>query len=287
MRGLWDNKFLFWNFVVLVLIKSFASPLLQLASITEGVALFSAQEIIAVSNEYRASQGVAALKENSILNVVAAQKLDDMVRNQYFAHVSPSGVTPWHWFQVNGYSYSHAGENLATGYPNAQATVDAWVRSPSHRRNLISADFREIGVATTVATIQGDQGVVVVQLFGAPKAAVKGESQSGVDLGLSQSEAREEPIPPARSDSEAVHQVETPREARSTSMQVSQAPGIVQILNQGFMVYAFLLSLMALGYLWVREFKKVLLLKTALHLLIFWLSVALPILAVAQSARIH
>lgn len=53
------------------------------------------------------------------------------------------------------------GENLALGYPTAQATVDAWLASPGHRANLLSASFTGIGVAC----VDSPRGRLCAQVF--------------------------------------------------------------------------------------------------------------------------
>jgi uncharacterized protein YkwD len=46
-----------------------------------------------------------------------------------------------------GYNYSSIRENIAYGYPSAQAVVEAWMNSPGHRANILSTDITEIGVS--------------------------------------------------------------------------------------------------------------------------------------------
>jgi uncharacterized protein YkwD len=46
-----------------------------------------------------------------------------------------------------GYEWSRTGENIAAGYPDLQAVVDAWMASEGHCANLMNASFREIGMA--------------------------------------------------------------------------------------------------------------------------------------------
>jgi uncharacterized protein YkwD len=43
-------------------------------------------------------------------------KANDMATLSYFAHTSPSGLTPWHWFAKANYVFSYAGENLAIDF---------------------------------------------------------------------------------------------------------------------------------------------------------------------------
>lgn len=170
MSNIWKNKFLFWNLVALVFIKTiFSYSGLQFASLIDGLTAFPKEEIIAQTNTLRQSLGFDVLKENPVLDIAAAQKLQDMTQNQYFAHTSPAGISPWHWIEVNQYKYTYAGENLAIGFLTAKDAVNAWANSPSHRANLLNSNYKEIGIAVAPAKIQNSQGFLVVQLFGTPK----------------------------------------------------------------------------------------------------------------------
>ncbi|MBI2063783.1 MAG: hypothetical protein HYT65_02215 [Candidatus Yanofskybacteria bacterium] len=171
MRSPWkNNKFLFYNLIALVFIKAvFSYSGLQFANLMDGLAAFAKEDVIMQTNVLRQTLGLGGLKESTVLDIAAAQKLQDMLQNQYFAHTSPAGVSPWHWIEVNQYKYAYAGENLAIGFLTAKDTVDAWADSPSHRANLLNPNFREIGIAVAPAKIQDSQGFLVVQLFGTPR----------------------------------------------------------------------------------------------------------------------
>jgi hypothetical protein len=112
------------------------------------------------------------LKESPTLNNAAKQQALAMVLHNYFAHISPEGVTPWFWFKSNGYSYRYAGENLAIDFLGSSDVVNAWMNSLGHRQNILNDKYQEIGVAVVQGMIDGQNTTVVVQMFGAPKLAV-------------------------------------------------------------------------------------------------------------------
>lgn len=123
------------------------------------------------TNAARADEGRAPLVRNSLLDEAAQLKADDMAAEGYFAHWSPEGVSPWHWFEVAGYSYKHAGENLAVHFTDSGEVVDAWLNSPTHRENIMDEKFTEIGIGTAKGRYQDYDTVFVVQMFGAPAVA--------------------------------------------------------------------------------------------------------------------
>lgn len=120
------------------------------------------EQVLMQANEDRARLGLPLLQLDQSLNLAAFAKAEDMLANNYFAHVSPEGVKPWHWFKALGYEYSFAGENLAIGYEDAVDLERSWMASPKHRENLLSPKYRDMGVAIVYKNGQK----VIVQLFG-------------------------------------------------------------------------------------------------------------------------
>ena len=41
---------------------------------------------------------------------------------------------------------SQVGENVAFGYPNGKAVIEAWMHSPDHKKNLLNSRHRLIGL---------------------------------------------------------------------------------------------------------------------------------------------
>ena len=95
-------------------------------------------------NDYRASKGLNTLRLSDKLNSSAQLKANDMELNRYFEHTSPDGTEPWHWFEIAGYDYEKSGEVLAKNYATPDATVKAWIASPTHNAILVG-DYTEVG----------------------------------------------------------------------------------------------------------------------------------------------
>ena len=90
----------------------------------------------------------------------------------YFAHESPTGVTPWFWFKEAGYTFLYAGENLAINFTESSDVENAWMASPKHKENILNANFREIGIATVDGVYNNNPTTFVVQMFGTPAVEV-------------------------------------------------------------------------------------------------------------------
>jgi hypothetical protein len=134
------------------------------------------QKVIDLANADRAEKGIQLLEENDKLARVAKDKAEDMVAKNYFAHNSPEGVNPWHWFEKENYDYNYAGENLAMDFTSAEKMNQAWLDSPTHRANILNGNFKEIGVAVKEGIVNDHSTIVVVQLFGSGDKNSKDET---------------------------------------------------------------------------------------------------------------
>lgn len=128
----------------------------------------SQEDLYELTNQARTENGAVELKVSSRLEAVAQLKLSDMLQNNYFAHISPVGIEPWHWFDKANYDYRVAGENLAMSFMSSNEVLSAWLNSETHRKNLLLNDFKEVGIAVGLGMINGQQTIVVVQEFGTP-----------------------------------------------------------------------------------------------------------------------
>lgn len=124
--------------------------------------------LVELANADRSAQGLATLSVSPVLNEVARAKAEDMAAKQYFAHNSPDGVTPWHWFKEKNYTFLYAGENLAIDFNESSDVERAWMQSPTHRANIVGTQFTEIGIAVVDGMYQGRRTSYVVQVFGTP-----------------------------------------------------------------------------------------------------------------------
>jgi hypothetical protein len=144
----------------------------------------SASDLVADTNVEREKASLPDLKVNDQLTSAAFAKAKDMFANNYWAHVSPSGVTPWKWIGDAGYNYNVAGENLAKNYPTAQATLNAWMGSTTHRENILNAKYQDVGFAVVDGLLDGRNTTLVVAYYGAPAtaAAVQGTTDTKIPV---------------------------------------------------------------------------------------------------------
>jgi uncharacterized protein YkwD len=135
---------------------------------TDYLAAVISSAVVELTNVDRAKNELLSLRVNPVLERAAQLKADDMATKGYFAHNSPEGLTPWHWFKSAGYNFVYAGENLAVRFYDSVDVVRAWMDSPGHRANILNSHFTEIGIGIAEGTFEGRPTVFVVQMFGSP-----------------------------------------------------------------------------------------------------------------------
>jgi len=106
-----------------------------------------AARTIALVNAYRASLGLRQLVVSPTLSASAVWKARHMARYGYMSHSDPAPpVSRSTGQRMSDCGYAAGwGENIAYGYPSAQAVVDAWLNSPGHRANIENPSWAAIG----------------------------------------------------------------------------------------------------------------------------------------------
>lgn len=126
--------------------------------------------IIRLVNKDREGQGLLPVTKNNLLTLAAQKKANDMAKNAYFSHTSPTGETPWHWFTAVGYYYTHAGENLAINFTDPVALERAWMKSPTHRKNIVKGVYTEIGIGIAYGKYKEKDTVFIAEFFATPQS---------------------------------------------------------------------------------------------------------------------
>jgi uncharacterized protein YkwD len=109
--------------------------------------------ILCLLNQQRTSHGLKALRMNSKLGSAAGEHSTSMNLNGYFSHDSPDGSSFENRISATGYMKGarlwQVGENIGWGsfdLGTPQALMSAWMNSPPHRANILTARFREVGI---------------------------------------------------------------------------------------------------------------------------------------------
>lgn len=104
------------------------------------------QQVIDLTNKAREKNGLKPLKNSNDVEEVAQTKSEDMAKNDYFSHTSPTYGSPFDMLKEFGVNYSTAAENIAAGQQSPQSVVDGWLNSSGHRKNIMNKNITHIGV---------------------------------------------------------------------------------------------------------------------------------------------
>ena len=104
-------------------------------------------QALADLNAYRQSKGLPTLTYNERLNRASEVHARDLAAAGIISHTGTDGSGHGERVQRQGYYFSIAGENVATGQMNWDDVFDAWKKSPGHNENLLRDDVSEFGLA--------------------------------------------------------------------------------------------------------------------------------------------
>lgn len=129
--------------------------------------------VLQVTNSYRASNGLAPLTVNPLLEQMAHGHAGNMATQDKYGdtgndgHVLDGHDVVWRAAAV-GYQWGALGENVAynIGYPDpAQELMTQWWNSPEHQANILNPNYTEVGIGVAQGASGRTYGVVD---FGAP-----------------------------------------------------------------------------------------------------------------------
>jgi uncharacterized protein YkwD len=129
-------------------------------------------EVLAELNQVRRQHGLAPLRLSQPLSAAADSHSRAMGTLGFFDHDSRDGSEFWkrvqRWYSPDGYRTWSVGENLlwSSGRLGAAAAVKLWMESPGHRRNILTARWREIGLSAlrvrSAPGVYGGRDVVII-----------------------------------------------------------------------------------------------------------------------------
>ncbi|HEX7180213.1 MAG TPA: CAP domain-containing protein [Thermoanaerobaculia bacterium] len=128
-----------------------------------------AADMLSRVNDVRRREGLLPLAPNRLLDRVSQEHAEDMLTRSYSGHRTPEGLGPSDRARASGYR-SGIGENIVEQRFSAEEALDAWLRSPDHRRNILDPGCREVGLGLAVGAgydaAPGGYRVIWVQSLG-------------------------------------------------------------------------------------------------------------------------
>jgi uncharacterized protein YkwD len=148
------------------------------------------QQIHKLINKERRRQGLPPLSWDNALAAVARSHSRDMAKRNYFSHYSPEGRDFSFRYKEAGYQCAlRVGSSLYLGAENilqnnlydsvttingtayydwntqekiAETSVQGWMKSPGHRKNILTPQWRKEGIGVVIAP---DDKVYITQNF--------------------------------------------------------------------------------------------------------------------------
>ncbi|MFY9553940.1 MAG: CAP domain-containing protein [Blastocatellia bacterium] len=123
------------------------------------------ERCLAEVNRVRRGGGLARLEFYDDLLPVAREYSRRMAEERFFSHADPEGRTVRERVDEADIRWRMVGENLAysNGYINpVAASLNGWMDSPGHRRNILDPDFRLTAIG---AWISSDGTVYFTEIF--------------------------------------------------------------------------------------------------------------------------
>jgi len=119
------------------------------------------QRMFELLNAERVQAGLPPLIMEQSLVEVSRLHGSDMFRRGYFSHITPEGLSASDRADEAGVNYEKYGENLAYT-PDVTMAHTGLMRSERHRRNILSGEFKKVGIGVQNA---GSNGLIFVQNF--------------------------------------------------------------------------------------------------------------------------
>jgi uncharacterized protein YkwD len=135
------------------------------------------QGVLYNMNALRREHGLSPLRISSGLAAAARRHSTDMAKRGYFSHTSVGGTSfdrrIARFYPMGGKRYWSVGENLLWSSPDVDASkaLDMWLNSPEHRKIMLTARWREVGlsavhVPSAPGTFGGREVTIVTADFG-------------------------------------------------------------------------------------------------------------------------
>lgn len=118
-------------------------------------------KILNLINNKREENNLSPLLIDESIQNLARLKAADLVENNCFTHYSPNYGSPFEMLKNNSIKYKTASENIA-GNSDVEKAVESWIRSDSHKKNILSKDYNYTGIGVVNSLTYGK---IIVELF--------------------------------------------------------------------------------------------------------------------------
>lgn len=103
-------------------------------------------EVLGFINDARTARGLAPLRMEARLAVMARDQARDMLARQSFDSLDPNGLTLEKRLTHAGYAFRQAQQLFAMGDPSERSLVEGWLRRPNSRQMILNQHLSEVGI---------------------------------------------------------------------------------------------------------------------------------------------
>lgn len=124
--------------------------------------LITGQSVYQAINAVRIEHHEKALVPDALLVKAAQEKANDLLKPGCFVHQARGCKSMWSIVRALKGSPRVLGNNLAKSYKTVEDLEAAWLRSQTHRENILYKHYRKTGIGIAQAP---DGTIYVVQVF--------------------------------------------------------------------------------------------------------------------------
>lgn len=107
------------------------------------------RELLVLINRLRQSYRLPPFRYVGSLEASARRHSSDMAVRDFVSHTGSDGSSPRKRMLDARYRFRSSAENVAAGFGSARTVLEAWMKSPQHRANLLNGSLRELGIGYT------------------------------------------------------------------------------------------------------------------------------------------
>jgi uncharacterized protein YkwD len=103
-------------------------------------------QVFALLNAHRMANGRSALAEDPKLEQAMQGHCRHMAVHSFFSHTAPEAAVASFTARATACGASAGGENIAYNQRSADQVMTSWKTSPGHNTNMLSPNYRRVGI---------------------------------------------------------------------------------------------------------------------------------------------
>jgi len=136
-----------------MVVVGLSTPLISAKTVIAGDHV-SLGPILAFINKFRGANSLSKLVFDKRLNIAADLHARDLAARNVLSHISSNGWSITQRANGVGYNWRLIAENISAGVPDGIDVVNAWIKSPKHRKNMLLRDIIHAGVGYARSSIK-------------------------------------------------------------------------------------------------------------------------------------